>query len=181
MGERSPKGLAGLYLGLATIERMRLARLSPMVQEVAKFGMIGAIGFVISVPGANLLRYGIGLGPLTSVVLATVTACAFTYLAHRYWTWRRPGNVAQAQEFALFAVFNGIGLLIQVLCVGFTEYTLQLSNPVALNAANLLGVIIGTVFRFWAYRRWVFLPVVVRGKPELRVVRSDAQVDQPGA
>ncbi|GAA0410571.1 hypothetical protein Acor_14290 [Acrocarpospora corrugata] len=153
-----------------------LSGLRLIAREVTKFGTIGAIGFVISVPGSNVLRYGVGLGPLTSVVLATVVACVFTYYAHRHWTWRDRGNSGQMQEFALFAIFNGIGLLIQLLCVGFTEYTLKLSNPVALNSANLVGVAAGTLFRFWAYRKWVFFPVTVRDVPE---ANQETQIPVP--
>ncbi|GAA1016856.1 membrane protein [Acrocarpospora pleiomorpha] len=150
-------------------------RLRLLARELTTFGMIGAVAFVISVPGANVLRYGVGLGPLTSVVLATVVASVFTYYAHRYWTWRSRGSSGHMQEFALFAMFNGIGLLIQVLCVGFTEYTLRLSNPVALNTANTMGVAAGTLFRFWAYRKWVFLPVTVKEKPAIPELAAESE------
>ena len=32
-----------------------------------------------------------------------------------------------------------------------------LRGPLAYNAASFIGTGLGTIFRFWAYRKWVFL------------------------
>jgi putative flippase GtrA len=42
-------------------------------------------------------------------------------------------------------------------CLGISRYVLGLSGPLADNvAANVIGLGLGTLFRFWSYRRWVF-------------------------
>ena len=41
--------------------------------------------------------------------------------------------------------------------IGLTTYGLGLKDPLAYNAASLLGTGLGTIFRFYAYRKWVFL------------------------
>ena len=52
---------------------------------------------------------------------------------------------------------SGIGMAIAVGCLGFSHYILGLDNPVADNiSANVVGLVLGTVFRFWSYRKWVF-------------------------
>ena len=40
------------------------ARFRVLIHEVAKFGVVGILAFVITIVGANVLRYGAGLGPL---------------------------------------------------------------------------------------------------------------------
>jgi putative flippase GtrA len=54
-------------------------------------------------------------------------------------------------------VLNGVGLLISVGCLWFSHYALGLTSPLADNiSANVVGLALGTMFRFWSYRRWVF-------------------------
>ena len=45
--------------------------------------------------------------------------------------------------------------------VGVTHYLLDLTGQIALNVAAIIGTAFATVFRFLAYRRWVFV-----GKPD---------------
>lgn len=144
-------------------------RFEHLVDEVAKFGTVGAIAAVIDIGTFNLLR----LGPLdhkvlTSKAISTVIAATFAYFANRYWTWRERGGRGLAREYVLFFVFNAVGLAIAEACLGFSHYILDLRHPLADNiSANGFGLVLGTIFRFWAYRRWVF--------PEVRDPDEDQQ------
>ncbi|WP_433252146.1 GtrA family protein [Streptosporangium sp. CA-135522] len=137
--------------------RRAYERLAGLVRELSKFGIIGAIAFVIDTGGLNLLQYGLHWGPLTSKVVATVVAATFAYLGNRHWTFKDREQSGLAREYFLFFLLNGIGLLIGLLCIGFARYTLELADPVSINVANLVGVGLGTLFRYWSYRKWVFL------------------------
>ncbi|GIH74420.1 GtrA family protein [Planobispora longispora] len=132
-------------------------RFADLVHELAKFGIIGAIAFVIDFGATNLLRWGWGWGPLTSKVIATIIAATFAYLGNRYWTFRHREQSGLAREYFLFFLLNGIGLLISMLVIGFVTYTLGLEDPISYNVALLVGTALGTLFRFWSYKRWVFL------------------------
>ena len=133
-----------------------------LLHELAKFGVVGAVAFVVDVTVFNLLRFHGGAGvlyekPLTAKVISTVVATIVAYLGNRFWTFRDRERVGYAREYALFFVFNAIGLLIAVTCLWFTHYVLGLTSPLADNiSANVIGLGLGTLFRFWAYRRWVF-------------------------
>jgi putative flippase GtrA len=128
-----------------------------MAHELAKFGTIGAIAFVLDLGLSNWARYGIELGPLISKVIATVIAATFAYAGNRYWTWRDREQSGLAKEYILFFLLNGIGLLISVLVLGFVTYTLNLHDPLSYNIGMIIGTGIGTLFRFWSYKKWVFL------------------------
>ncbi|MCG5218331.1 GtrA family protein [Streptosporangium sp. KLBMP 9127] len=132
-------------------------RFAVLVRELAKFGTIGAIAFVIDFGVSNFARYGIDLGPLTSKVVATVIAATFAYLGNRFWTWRDREQSGLAREYILFFVLNAIGLLISLLVLGFVTYTLNLHDPVSYNVAMIIGTGLGTLFRYWSYKKWVFL------------------------
>jgi hypothetical protein len=42
--------------------------------------------------------------------------------------------------------------------VGISEYILGLHGPLAYNISSVIvGTAVGTVWRFWSFRRWVFL------------------------
>ena len=62
------------------------------------------------------------------------------------------------REYVLFFVLNGVGLLIALGCLWFSHYALGLTSRLADNiSANVVGIGLGTLFRFWSYRKWVFL------------------------
>jgi putative flippase GtrA len=141
-------------------------RFRVLIHEVAKFGVVGILAFFITIGGANLLRYGAGLGPLTSVTISTVVATVFAFLGNKLWAFRhRKGNHV-ARESVLFFVFNGVGLLIQLAFVGAARYGLGLTDTFSYNVANIMGIGMATLFRLYTYRRWVFLAVDDTPMPE---------------
>ena len=133
-------------------------RFALLIHELAKFGVIGALAFVITWGGTNVLHFGIGVGPLTSNAIATVVAATFAFAGNKYWTFRHRRDSGLGREYFLFFVLNGVGLLIQLLCIGFVHYTLHMTGRVPYNAALIVGIVLGTLFRYWSYKKWVFLP-----------------------
>lgn len=134
-------------------------RFAQLIHELAKFGTVGAASMVVDVGGNNLLHLVLGVGPMTSKTLSVATATTLAYAGNRCWTFRHRDRTGLAREYFLFWVLNGVALLISLLCVGFTYYTLRLTGPLAYNiSANVVGLILGTAFRYWSYKKWVFLP-----------------------
>lgn len=61
------------------------------------------------------------------------------------------------KEYLMFFALNGVAMLIAVTCLWFSHYVLGLDSPLADNiSANVIGLGLGTLFRFWSYRKWVF-------------------------
>jgi putative flippase GtrA len=134
-----------------------------VVREMVKFGAVGAAAFVVDIAVFNLVRFGLGGGgplehkPLTAKVLSTVCATLVAWLGNRLWTFRRRRRAAVHHELGLFLLFNAIGMGIAVACLGFSHYVLDLRSPLADNiSANGVGLVLGTAFRFWTYRTFVF-------------------------
>ncbi|GGO04744.1 hypothetical protein GCM10011574_15830 [Microbispora bryophytorum] len=137
--------------------RRAYERFAALIHELIKFGLVGAIAFVIDFGGANLLRFGIGMGPLFSKVVATIVAATFAYMGNRFWTYRHRQQSGLAREYILFFLLNGIGLLPSLLAIGFVTYTLGLHDTLSYNVAQAVGLVLGTLFRLWSYKKWVFL------------------------
>lgn len=151
--------------GTGLFERVRGA-LDVLVREAAKFGVVGLVAFVVDTTLYNLLVFGVpggsGEGPLHDIplrakVAATSVAMVVAWLGNRYWTFRYRRRARVAHEFALFVLFNVIGLAIALVCLGFSRYLLDLHSQLADNVSgNGVGLVLGTLFRFWAYRTHVF-------------------------
>jgi putative flippase GtrA len=165
---------------------MALARLTgwirQLVPEFAKFGVVGSIALVITDGGSNLLRFEAGLGPLTANAVATVAATVFAFLGNRYWTFRLRRRTGIGREGVLFFILNGAGLAIQLACIAFVAHLLGLGGALAYNLALAFGIGLGTLFRFWSYRRWVWLrPAPVPAVEPAEIVASVAPARaQPG-
>jgi putative flippase GtrA len=139
-------------------------RFRQLIHEGAKFGIVGFIGLIISDGGTNLLKSTFHIGWLTANVIATLFAMAFTYVANRYWTFRHRELTTVRREGILFFFLNGVGLAIQLACLGFTVHVLGMSGKVPANVGLAIGIVLGTVFRFWSYRKWVW-PDKQQGPP----------------
>jgi hypothetical protein len=50
--------------------------------------------------------------------------------------------------------------------IAFTTYGLGLKGPLAYNAASFIGTGLGTVFRWYAYRKWVFIAPAQQPHPQ---------------
>jgi putative flippase GtrA len=134
-------------------------RFRVLIHEVTKFGIVGALAFLITIGGTNLLRYGAQLGPLTSVTVATIVATVFSFFGNRHWAFKHRKGKGLGHESLLFFFFNGIGLLIQLAFVAAAHYGLGLTDKLSYNVSNIVGIAVATLFRLYCYRRWVFLEV----------------------
>lgn len=128
-----------------------------LLHEVAKFGVVGALGAVVQFAVQNFLHYKLGVGPLTAVVIAYCAATCVTFAGNRYWAFRHRKGKGLAHESVTFVVLNAIGIGIQAGFVGLVQYGLGLENPFAYNAATVVGIGVATLFRLYSYRKFVFL------------------------
>ncbi|HET9559801.1 MAG TPA: GtrA family protein, partial [Actinomycetota bacterium] len=68
-----------------------------------------------------------------------------------------------------FFLLNGVGLLIATGCILFVERVLDQTGPLWLNIAKVAGLVLGMIFRFTTYKRFVFL------SPERAAARAIAE------
>jgi len=133
------------------------SRVRTMLPELLKFGIVGGIGTVVDLGGAAVLHGKYHVEPLAAKAVSTSLATVITYLGSRYWTFKHRENQELKREAVLFIVLNLVGLAIAEVVVGLVTYGLGLHGQLAYNAASFVGTGFGTIFRYFAYRRWVFL------------------------
>ena len=144
---------------------MRLLRLLPerwqkLIREAAKFGIVGGVNFAINFAIFNILILTVMQGgQLKANVIATGIATLTSYLMNRHWTYRDRPKSSMHREYVLFFFFNAVALGIESGVLAGFKYGLGLETLVALNIAKFGGQILGTLFRFWSYRTFVFRKV----------------------
>ena len=119
--------------------------------------MVGAVGSVVDLGGAAFLHGAEGIGPMVSKALSLTAATIVTYLGSRFWTFRHRVNQALLREGMLFVVLNIIGLGIAEVVIATATYGLDLKSELAYNGASVIGTGFGTIFRYFSYKKWVFL------------------------
>lgn len=154
---------------LSTYTRCGISRIQGLAEpfrkviaEFSKFGVVGLIAMVIDIGLFNLLLYAGPAGlfdhrPLTAKAVSVVVATTVSYSLNRSWTFADRSRTGVVREYVLFVVLNVIALLIALATLWFSHYALGLTSPLADNlSANVVGLALGTAFRFWSYRKWVF-------------------------
>lgn len=140
-------------------------RFRQLIHEGAKFGIVGLTGVVVVLAASDAFHFELGLGKFTSVTIATVLATVITFLGNRYWSFRHRQGAGARSETVLFFILNGVGLLIQYACLFLLTDLLGLSGRIWYTIANFVGIGFGTLFRFWSYRKWIWV------HPEVHLAR----------
>lgn len=147
---------AATVSGPVRLLRSLEARVRDAFHELAKFGTVGALCFLIDI---SLFNVGLHVSdkPLTSKIVSTVVAATIAFVLNRAWSFRHRQRSSVHREYALFFVLNAVGLVIAVSCLAISHYLLGFESRLADNiAANGFGLVLGTTFRFWSYRRFVW-------------------------
>ncbi|MGC9494703.1 GtrA family protein [Streptomyces sp. WG7] len=131
-------------------------RIERLVREVVKFGAVGGAGVLVNLLAFNLIRHVTDLHVVRASILATVVAIVFNYLGFRYFTYRDRDKSRRTREMSLFLLFSAVGLVIENGVLYTATYGFGWDSPLQSNIFKFLGIGIGTLFRFWSYRSWVF-------------------------
>jgi len=138
-------------------------RFGHLVRELGKFGVVGVIAYAIDL-GVYLGLYDTRLGWFWAKVISTVIAATAAFIGNRFWTWRDRARSGLHREYVLYFFFNAVGLGIALACLGISHVGLGNVWPGVFHtkladtiAAQGFGLVLGTAFRFWSYKRFVFV------------------------
>ncbi len=141
--------------------------------EVATVLAVGGTGYVVDVTSFNMLRSESllsTLDPSYARVVAVALAMVVTYLGNRLFTWRGRTSGDRRREIGLFIIFNLIGLGLSVATLVVSHDVLALTSRLADNiSANVVGLALGTLFRYWSYKKFVFAATPAVAQPAARL------------
>ncbi|MEX5718189.1 GtrA family protein [Geodermatophilus maliterrae] len=129
-----------------------------LLKELSAFGVVGAASFVLDL-GVFQLLYAWGAEAVTAKLVSSVVAMTAAYVGHRFWSFAHRERSGYRREYLVFIAVNGATLLLSLAVVALVRHGLGQQAALVLQAANVASIGLGTVIRWFAYRRWVFRAV----------------------
>ncbi|MGQ0838387.1 GtrA family protein [Actinokineospora sp.] len=144
-------------------------------RELVKFAVVGSLSFVFTMTVNYALKLTILTEhPVTALAIAVTIATILSYILNREWSFRTRGGRERPHEAALFFLISGVAVGLNSLPLYVSRYFLHLQVPevslVTQEVADfgfgiILGTLLGTVFRWWGFKKWVFPQADVRVRP----------------
>ncbi|MGI5125692.1 GtrA family protein [Pseudonocardia sp. CA-107938] len=135
-------------------------------RELIKFAFVGGATWIIDTTVFLLLKNTVLVEkPLTAKIFAVLVATIASYVFNREWSFRTRGGRERHHEAALFFLISGIGVAVYTAPLAVSRYVLDLQVPAVslftqevadFVSGQILGVLLGMAFRWWAFRRFVF-------------------------
>ena len=135
-------------------------------RELVKFGLVGATTWLIDTTVFLGLKADIlASKPLTAKIIAVLVATIVSYVLNREWSFRTRGGRERAHEALLFFLISGLSIAVYAAPLAISRYVLHLQVPAVslltqevadFVSGQILGVLAGMAFRWWAFRRYVF-------------------------
>lgn len=136
-------------------------------REFAKFLVVGGTAWIVDTGLFTVLAHTVlSHKILTCKVISMLVSTVVSYVLNRQWSFNKRGGRRMSHEAILFFVLNGIGMAINLAPLWLSHYVIGIrvenhygSMTVTIAdwvSANIIGTILGTAFRYWSYRRFVF-------------------------
>ena len=128
-----------------------------LVREAGAFGVVGAVCFVLDLGLFQLLYAGAGTGPVVARLVSALVAMTVAFVGHRYWSFSHRARTGIGREYGIFFAVNGLTISLGLAAVAAAHHLVDVESVLALQAVNVGSIAVGTLIRFVAYRRWVFV------------------------
>jgi putative flippase GtrA len=138
----------------------RLSKFTRRVYEAGKFGAVGAAAWVVDNGVFLLATQGpgqvMGAMPVRASIVAGLVATGFSYIGNRYWTFSGKRAKLPTKEVVAFVVANIVGIIITNACLYLSRWVFDFHGAGPDTIARNIGIVLGTIFRYLAYKFWVF-------------------------
>lgn len=135
------------------------ARMPGPSAEVMRFALTGVAAYATDVLVFNIALLGLNANPLAAKAASSVAAIAVAFVGSLYYTWPDAPRMTTWRAVAAFVAISVGAAGVQGLSLWGSHQVLGLTSALADNiSANVIGMGLATVLRFWAFRRFVFAP-----------------------
>lgn len=125
--------------------------------EVLRFAVTGVAAYATDLAVFNALLLGTPTSSTWAKVVSSAAAIVVAFAGSRWYTWRGRRSDRPGREWTLFVVFSVLAALLQLACLVVSRDLLGLRSALADNvSANVVGMVLATLFRFWTFRTYVF-------------------------
>jgi putative flippase GtrA len=127
-----------------------------IVGEVLRFAIVGASGFVLDFALFNILIHR-DMETIAAKAISTTVAAVLTYVLNRSWSFAHRNTRGHSRDLTVFLALSAVGLGIATACLAISHYWLGFDSRLADNISGIgFGTVLGTLWRFYSFKRWVF-------------------------
>ena len=127
-----------------------------LTAELATFGLVGGVCLVTDIVLFNILAFGLGVTPVLAKAVTMLVTGTMAFIGHRKVTFRHRKGAGLGREVVLFTAVTAASLVCGLAPIWLVRSGLDHTGPLWLNAANLVGIALGSVVRYLAYRHVVW-------------------------
>ncbi|BDR54122.1 sugar translocase [Bombiscardovia apis] len=132
-----------------------------LIEQVAKFGVVGIIAFIIDIGLMNLLLH-FHVNNLVASTISFLISLAFNYLASMKYVFTHRDDMARWMEITIFFVASAIGLGINEVVIWLGTSTLPADAITSMhgkytlysNVAKIAATVIVSIWNF-VIRKWL--------------------------
>ena len=140
----------------ASAELRDPVRRQVIVGEILRFALVGASGFVLDLVLFNLLIHR-DIETILAKAISTTFAAVLTYILNRRWSFAHRETRGHGRDLTVFLALSAVGLGIATACLAISHYGLGYDSRLADNISGIgFGTVLGTLWRFYSFKRWVF-------------------------
>lgn len=140
-----------------------------LLKEIAAFGLVGGLALIIEL---GLFAWLADHGALKAKIVSATVATLFAYFGNKYLSFSHRARTSIGRETSFFFGINAIAVGFSEAVIALFVYPLHFDHgSLTVFMVNVVTIGLGTIFRFWAYKRFVFL------HPD-RVHSRDADLDE---
>jgi putative flippase GtrA len=165
------------------------ARTRRVFGEAVKFSAVNVVATAVAVLLFNALVHGLPMlyspGPLHSYpvmtyFVANTVGMLVSFTGSRRYAFKHRTPTGLAGGLVNYAIVNFVSFAIPMSCLWVTRNVFDWSSVIADNvAANVVGAVLAMLFRFWAFRRFVFKRLLASLGPELGPHEAELLEHQP--
>ncbi|MDQ2750655.1 MAG: GtrA family protein [Actinomycetota bacterium] len=125
-----------------------------LLKEVTAFGMVGLVSLAIDL---SLFAWLSPHGALKAKAVSSVAATTVAYFGNRNLSFSHRARSSLARETSYFFGINLITFVFSELVIALFVYPLKYAHgSFTVFVVNVGTIGVGTIFRFWSYKRFVF-------------------------
>jgi len=134
--------------------------------EAIRFSAVNVVATAVAVVLFNALVHGLptlyGPGPLhgypvMTYFFANTVGMLISFYGSRRYAFKHRRPTGPGGGLVNYAIVNFASFVIPMACLWITRNVFDWSSALADNvSANVVGAVLGTLFRFWLFRRFVF-------------------------
>lgn len=125
-----------------------------LIEQFLKFGVVGAIAFLIDYGVLMLLSQVVGMDPVISASISFVVSVVFNYVASMHYVFTRRDDISRRREFTIFVVLSAIGLVINEIIMVIGVNVLG-DSALMVTITKLAATAIVMVWNFVSRKKWL--------------------------